>query len=300
MNLVGIVGRAGSGKDTVAGFLRDLGWASLAFADPLKAFVRDAWNLPDAVLWGPSELRELPILRCGCGWVGVEGMPGITDEYCCATWARERLVLSTCSSCGSQVPPEDIAVGDPEAPTLCACGAQEPCHLVPLTPRLALQRLGTEWGRALDPDVWVRRGVRRALIVLGRSTGSGVESSDPTFPEDSRDREGAYWPKFDALVQTGSWFDTRRVAGVVLTDCRFPNEAAAIRAAGGAIWRVVRPPSDVAAALGEGDPIAEQWWRGHASETEQDGIKADRTICNDGTLDDLRQAVLAAARGGTA
>lgn len=34
-----------------------------------------------------------------------------------------------------------------------------------VTPRRALQTLGTEWGRALDPDVWIRYGLERAESV---------------------------------------------------------------------------------------------------------------------------------------
>lgn len=218
MTLLGLVGAAGSGKDAVAGFLRGCGYVSLAFADPIKNFVARVWSLPPAVLWGPSELRERPILACPCGWTGVEGVPGIEDEPCCSTPDRKPIMVPDGGTqeirglAGSHVQP---------SPT-------------PLTPRLALQRLGTEWGRALDPDVWVRMGLRRARSLQGAvhpGVGSGPLGAH-------RDAGGTYWPALSEVDAEG------RVRGVVLTDCRFLNEAAAIRAAGGRIWRVARPPAE--------------------------------------------------------
>ena len=47
---------------------------------------------------------------------------------------------------------------------------QEPCSLFGgKTPREAMQLLGTEWGRALDSDIWVRaweRGLRGTRVVV--------------------------------------------------------------------------------------------------------------------------------------
>lgn len=60
---------------------------------------------------------------------------------------------------------------------------------------------------------------------------------------------------------------------VVVTDTRFPNEAAKLKAAGGTLWRINRP--------GVG-PL-----NGHSSETLIDSIRADYVIDNDGTLEDL-------------
>ncbi len=109
-----------------------------------------------------------------------------------------------------------------------------------LTPRYALQTLGTEWGRNCSPDLWARAGVAMASAWVGE-TG------------------------FDA----------------VLCDCRFVNEAQAVRDAGGEVWRIERPGAGLAgeAAL-------------HPSELEQESeaFKAlvTRTIVNDGSLDQLR------------
>lgn len=59
---------------------------------------------------------------------------------------------------------------------------------------------------------------------------------------------------------------------VVVTDCRFPNEAAIADT----VVRVVRP------SLGESGDL-------HPSETAMDDYIAERDVINDGTVDDLRQ-----------
>lgn len=60
---------------------------------------------------------------------------------------------------------------------------------------------------------------------------------------------------------------------VVITDVRFPNEADAIKALGGQIWRVKR--------VGIG-AVNE-----HVSETAMDGYKVDQIFINNGSIDDL-------------
>lgn len=64
----------------------------------------------------------------------------------------------------------------------------------------------------------------------------------------------------------------------VFTDCRFPNEAEAVKARGGTVWEIVRPGSD------ESD--------GHASETPLPRELVDRVIVNDRSRVDFRRKVL--------
>lgn len=66
---------------------------------------------------------------------------------------------------------------------------------------------------------------------------------------------------------------------VVLTDCRFPNEAAMVRQLGGQIWQVVRPGHNPQC-------------NGHASENDGSAFKPDVVIINNGTLDELRATAL--------
>lgn len=66
----------------------------------------------------------------------------------------------------------------------------------------------------------------------------------------------------------------------VITDLRFDNEAAWIRSMGGEVWHVVRDvPQDVACQAD------------HKSEAGVEHGLIDRTISNQGTLDDLRRVV---------
>ena len=63
----------------------------------------------------------------------------------------------------------------------------------------------------------------------------------------------------------------------VITDVRFPNEAAAITSQGGQIWRIERPGVDAV--------------NDHISETALDAWVFDETILNDGTIEDLKNKI---------
>jgi hypothetical protein len=67
--------------------------------------------------------------------------------------------------------------------------------------------------------------------------------------------------------------DIQPGAKIIVTDCRFPNEADRIREMGGQVWRITRP------GFGPGND--------HASETALDDYPFDRFIANDGTISDL-------------
>lgn len=68
---------------------------------------------------------------------------------------------------------------------------------------------------------------------------------------------------------------------VVITDVRFPNEAAMVRQLGGQIWQIRRPGYEAGGT-------------GHASDTDGSEFAPDRVLVNDRSLEDLRATVLAA------
>lgn len=92
---------------------------------------------------------------------------------------------------------------------------------------------------------------------------------------------------------------------VVISDCRFPNEIKAIKAAGGIVVRVVRGPEpewyDAAKSLNRGPNGNTNWALSgrkleqlgvHASETAWVGTKFNAVLDNNGTLDDLYQQIM--------
>ena len=115
-----------------------------------------------------------------------------------------------------------------------SCGKELPIEGLGRSPRYLYQTLGTDWGRNLvHPDLWVRL-LARDYAIVQRQSG---------------------------------------LAGVVITDCRMPNEAAWIRHHGGTLVHVTR-----AAA-----PAVRQ----HESEQGLAVEPGDRVVPNDGTLAEL-------------
>lgn len=106
------------------------------------------------------------------------------------------------------------------------------------SPRQMAQTLGTEWGRML---------VNQDLWLLLAKR------------------------QIDLVRRMG-------VRGIVFTDCRFENEAAFIRSAGGRVIRVVRPNANYVVAA-------------HASENPLPPRLVDAQIVNDGTPADLGRRI---------
>ena len=130
-----------------------------------------------------------------------------------------------------------------------------------LTPRFALQQLGTNWGRDCYSNVWVDLTLRTAARVL---------SGDGYFQD-------------QGLVRAAGG-DCQHV---VIPDVRFRNEVGAIHAAGGVVWRITREGAGLKGVAGQ-----------HVSETEQASIPEglfSHIIDNSGTRDQLRDAVLTLA-----
>jgi hypothetical protein len=146
-----------------------------------------------------------------------------------------------------------------------ALNDNEPCYL---TPRYALQQLGTEWGRNCYPNLWTEYALRTAKKLL----------EGPEY------KANHYSPKLGLMFVGG----LEKPKGVVISDVRFQNEMNAIRSAGGILIRLLR---------GHGlEGTAAQ----HTSETEQRSIPNEAFDCvldnNEWSLEELEEAMCSLAQ----
>lgn len=65
LKVIGLFGQSGSGKDTAAEVLSAKGYATMAFATPMKIFCKDVFGFTDEQLYGASEERNVADPRWG-------------------------------------------------------------------------------------------------------------------------------------------------------------------------------------------------------------------------------------------
>jgi hypothetical protein len=135
---------------------------------------------------------------------------------------------------------------------------------MPLTPRHALQSLGTEWGRSCDPDVWIRY-LLRVIATLQQGgwsyTQEGGLKHDPS--------------------------GTPVFKGAVVTDIRYVSELASLSSTSLPSFRVRIHRGSSSQSSGTTEA-----WRGHSSETELDQIPDSaftHVIHNNSTLEDFHR-----------
>lgn len=191
-------------------------------------------------------------------WVGLTGSAGAGKDWLCRElanrWFPVRRVSIADALKRMLIAMDPYVGGDERLTTVMERhgGSMEQAKWACPEIRRLLQRLGTEGGRAcLGADVWIRT----AMMDHG----------------DDDDGDGG---------------------GVVLnvvTDVRFPNEAEALRAAGGVIVHVTRPgaPPDLHLSGAQAR---------HASEVAIKDIRPDITFVNNGDDDEVRRVAVEISR----
>ncbi len=164
--IIGIVGQANSGKDTLANFLVDrYGLTQVTFATPMKQFIWKVFDFSKEQLWGPSQYRnqvdhrynryDLDEGQLDSAWAAAfdtlqrEGMPWLSHLHVHATEQHFKALVDWFHWLGTHYPNS-------------------------LTPRIALQTLGNEWGRnKVDENLWVNYALETA-----QEKATGVVISD--------------------------------------------------------------------------------------------------------------------------
>jgi hypothetical protein len=125
--VIAFCGAAGAGKSTAGAYLDKYGYTPISLAEPLKKMVKTAFpHFTDEDLYGPSEGRN--------------------RQY-------RQYPITSCPWCGGALRTELY-----DGPNNARHCIVHPAHkYIPdfVSPRLALQTLGTEWGRRLYSGVWV-------------------------------------------------------------------------------------------------------------------------------------------------
>lgn len=253
-NIIGILGQAGAGKDTTGDLVAMIteGGEKMALADPMKSFAKRVFGFTDDQLWGPSELRNAPDYRFGMKPWQVWKAYGVKMTHA--------MVMSRLC---------DIETFD---------------WLVDLFPDAKGAELNIAWARLV---IW-GRGVLQQAERDGYLTPRKVLQTVGT--EWGRDFSHNIW--IDLGIRRAKEKLENGAKVVVITDCRFLNEAKVLHEEG-AVWRITRPGYDGSLANSAG--VAN-----HRSERDQHSDEiaqyVSEELLNDKTIVDLEDKVFEALK----
>lgn len=220
--ILGLLGPAGSGKDLTADWFAEKGFVKCAFADPMKRFCQKTFGLSTEQLWGPTAERNREFDIDNAWWFEAIGHMGEASEEIVSKVLTEGNRISGYLSLHDWLTKLRV-----DYPTK-------------ISTRVILQTLGTEWGRAVDPVMWVRYCYK----VLDDVS------------------QGAFYSQVGGLVDTEMYYDNK---GAIIPDHRFINEVEASQNLHGTyVMRVRR--------LALEDQQKQIGVAGHASEAEQKAI----------------------------
>lgn len=134
--VIGLLGQAGCGKDLVADFFVEKGFAKVSFSDPMKRFIQRLFDFDEVDLWGSSESRNQTLHLGENDWDYVSGQ--LED--------RGREFVGSLDLGGTVQPLLEL---------------WNWFHMLytnyhdSVSARIILQTLGTEWGRKQHPLLWI-------------------------------------------------------------------------------------------------------------------------------------------------
>lgn len=249
--IVILCGQAGSGKDTVGAYLAaNFGGKCVAQADIIKRFAQRVFGFTDHQLWGPSSARNEPDVRTK------QFAAQIAAEFYSKLDQNEILGPVIASTKDNQ----DLLASWFE-------GLYNKMLVEPISPRLVLQTIGTEFGRVIDHNIWSLETIKTCDKLL--SGGYDYDRKKGLFL-----REGSNGYPF-----------------TYVTDGRFRNEILNVRYRGGLAVEVVRPGPSATINGKDIGGVA-----GHRSEAELTGVPAhfySERLINDNTIELLQTKAMA-------
>lgn len=265
--LIGISGKIGSGKDTVANMLQYL--TMYRTNEEVKNFLE--YNSTHIyfgyyqVVKFAGKLKEIVSLLIGCTISQLE------DQQFKSTPLSTEWSIFKISNFGKPYNRLSFTT-EMEAQRFCLSSSNSQHSFTyqeeKMTPRKLLQLIGTEGGRDLiHPNVWVN-SLFAHYNCLAYIWNKGSYRNTCFHCKESF--LGAKLQRVcekccNTIRNNDKW---------IITDCRFPNEAEAIKSRNGILIRIERPSLNHLS--------------NHESETALDSYKKfDHTIINDGNLEDL-------------
>lgn len=260
MSIISISGKAGSGKDTAGLIFQELlnnQYEIKKWAGPLRTVAAILLGIDEAFLY-TDEFKKMVLPECWsiaycyhCNWTGTKDELEFTDAEL-ATYNQDTY---SCPKCGESEVTSNLMTG-----------------------REFLQKLGTDAIRdGLHKEAWVNATMSQYKAYQKCSVW-----------EDEHPNEMApYSHKYCASCQKQfSGYKLQPYCGIcaktdtypswILTDTRFENELAAVKAVGGISIRIRRDQCGIITP-------------NHESEIALDSAKFDYEISNDGTIEELTQ-----------
>ena len=222
MRLLGLSGGCGVGKDEVAKYLVDeKGFIAFSFSDALYEEVNTAYRRDDLSPTMDREVKETPQASLA--------LMHSRDEV-----FRDSMVLFAC---------QDGTTGGLDVDGLLK---------EPRSPRWILQRWGTAYRRAMDPDYWVKQAEKKIQTFVG---------------------------SLEVFDKEGNCVGHKEAPGMVNTSVRFNNEAELLRSQlNGTVVHVIRPGFP-----GPGATYESEWGLSLHN--------GDHILVNNGKIPELRSAV---------
>jgi len=205
VKIIAVAGRMGTGKDTISDILAESGWQRVALADRIKQCVHKLFAFDRATLFGPSDNRNRVWHENEIDWNRAFFNAGL--------WYEEFYVMMAAGSRLSSYK-GDLRMRDTTEKLYEFVSASRVAAMHDkFSARWALQQLGTEYGRSMRDDVWIVNA-EHTIDAIQR----GYRYDPLTGIDYSREGFGGSPP------------------GVIITDCRFRNEAEHFRAVGAKVY----------------------------------------------------------------